>query len=348
MKIVILAGGEGSRLWPLSLKTHPKPLLRLGGAYSLLQKTLLRFLGTYDSSSIIVVTSELSKTLIQEQCDEVDPGKKISVLAESVGKSTAPALALAFCFLQEEKKIDPLEPILIVPSDGLISPLDNFLEKISLAQKRAKEGFIVLFGVMPTKAETSYGYIKLGAIEGHFFKENQFIEKPLKEKAEKLIAEGRVLWNTGHLLLTAKTFWEEMMLHAPEVGKLKLFSWQKANEELMTLPSISIDYALLEKSQKVLACDMQVTWSDLGTWDRVYDAFEKDDMGNVQIGDIVDFESKNCFFLSDKKKVVTIGLEDMVVIETEEALFLAKKDKSYKIGELLKQLEELKMLENNV
>ncbi|MBS0628388.1 MAG: mannose-1-phosphate guanylyltransferase [Verrucomicrobia bacterium] len=348
MKIVILAGGEGSRLWPLSLRSHPKPLLRLGGTYSLLQKTLLRFLGAYDSSSIVVVTSEISKTLVQEQCNEVDPEKKISILTESIGKSTAPALALAFCFLKEEKKIDPLEPVLIVPSDGLISPLDNFLEKISLAQKRAREGFIVLFGVTPTKAETSYGYIRLGTAEGHFFKDNQFIEKPSKERAQKLILEERVLWNTGHLLLTAKTFWKEMMLHSPEIGNLEHLSLEKANEELMTLPSISIDYALLEKSQKVLACDMQVAWSDLGTWDRVYEAFEKDEKGNVQIGDIIDLESKNCFFLSDKKKVVTIGLEDMVVIATEEALFLAKKDQSYKIKEILKQLEELKMLENNV
>ncbi len=340
MKIVILAGGQGSRLWPLSQKAHPKPLLRLGGAHSLLQKTLLRFLGTYDADSIVVVTGEESSLLVEEQCYEVDLGKKISILSESTSLSTAPALALALCFLQEEKKLDSLEPVLIVPSDGLISPLDNFLEEVSLSQRRAKEGFIVLFGVVPSKAETSYGYIKLGAPEGHFFIKNQFIEKPVKIVAEKLIAEGNVLWNTGHLLLTADTFWSEISLYAPEIGRLKHLGWEEANEQLPNLPSISIDYALLEKSQKVIACKMAVTWSDLGTWDRVYEAFEKDTRGNVQIGNIMDFGSKNCFFLSDKKKVVAIGLEEMVVIETEEALFLAKKEDSYKIGEILKQQEE--------
>ncbi|MES2199439.1 MAG: sugar phosphate nucleotidyltransferase [Chlamydiota bacterium] len=340
MKIVILAGGQGSRLWPLSRKAHPKPLLRLGGGYSLLQKTLLRFLGTYDPSSIVIVTSEESSLLVQEQCYEVDPKKNISILSESVSRSTAPALALALCFLQEEKKMDPLEPVLIVPSDGLIFPLDNFLEEISLSQERAREGFIVLFGVVPTKVETSYGYIKLGVAEGHFFTQNQFIEKPTKSFAEKLIEEGNVLWNTGHLLLTAKTFWEEMALYSSEIGRLKYLSREEANEELPLLPNISIDYALLEKSQKVIACNMPVTWSDLGTWDRVYDAFEKDAKGNVLIGDIVDLGSKNCFFLSDKKKIVTIGLEDIVVVATEDTLFLAKKEESYKIGELLKELEE--------
>ena len=348
MKIVILAGGQGSRLWPLSQKSHPKPLLRLGGAYSLLQKTLLRFLGTYEASSIVVVTGEESAFFVQEQCYEVDPLKNISVLSESVSRSTAPALALALRFLEEEKGMDPLEPVLIVPSDGLIFPLDNFLEAISLSQRRAKEGFIVLFGVVPTKVETSYGYISLGVAEGGFFAKNKFIEKPTKDIAEKLIAEGNVLWNTGHLLLTAKTFWEEMTFYSPEIKRVKHLSWERANEELSALPNVSIDYALLEKSQKVIACNMPVTWSDLGTWDRLYEAFEKDAEGNVQIGDIVDLGSKNCFFLSEKRQVVTIGLEDIVVIATEEAIFLAKKEESYKISELLKKMEKKKYKEANV
>ncbi len=348
MKIVILAGGQGSRLWPLSQKSHPKPLLRLGGTYSLLQKTLLRFLGTYEANSIVVVTGEESAFFVQEQCCEVDPERKISILSESVSRSTAPALALALRFLQEKKGMDPLEPILIVPSDGLIFPLDNFLEAITLSQRRAKEGFIVLFGVVPTKVETSYGYINLGVAEGHFFIRNKFTEKPAKEVAEKLIAEGNVLWNTGHLLLTAKTFWEEMALYCPEIRGLEYLSWERANEELSTLPNISIDYALLEKSQKVIACNMPVTWSDLGTWDRMYEAFEKDGEGNVQIGDIVDLGSKNCFFLSEKRQVVTIGLEDIVVVATEEAIFLAKKEESYKISEVLKEMEKKKYKEVNV
>lgn len=340
MKIVILAGGQGSRLWPLSQKEHPKPLLRLGGGYSLLQRTLLRFLGTYESNSIVVVASEESRILVEEQCYELDPERKISILSESVSRSTAPALALALCFLQEEKELDPFEPILIVPSDGFISPLDNFLEAISLSQRQAKEGFIVLFGVVPTKAETSYGYIRLGLAEGGFFRNNQFIEKPEKIVAEKLIQEGNILWNTGHLLLTAKIFWEEMDLYLPEIGGLKSLPCQKVQEELYKLPNISIDYALLEKSQKVITCNMAVNWSDLGTWDRVCEAFEKDEQGNVRIGDTVDLGSRNCFILSDKKQVVTIGLEDMVVVVTEEAVFFAKKEESYKIGELLKTLEE--------
>ncbi len=333
MKIIILAGGKGSRLWPLSQKSCPKPFLRFGGRHSLLQKVILRFLGTYNPEDILVVAAAESAFFAKQQCDELTCGEKITVLCESIGRNTAPALALAFCFLRDKVKED--EPVLIVPSDGLISPLDNFLEAIASSEEKAKEGKIILFGVKPTKAETSYGYIKTGKKEGDFFTENTFLEKPVKEIAEKLFSEEGVFWNTGHLLLSAKTFWEQVRLHSPDIMRLEGLGAEECNRKLCEIESVSVDYALLEKSTEVLAKEMIVTWSDLGTWSRVYEAFEKDPNGNVMIGEVIDTNSKQCFVLSNTKKIVTIGLEDLIVVETEEALFLAKKNEAYKIGELL-------------
>lgn len=343
MKIVILAGGKGSRLWPLSQECCPKPLLRLGGMHSLLQKTLLRFLGTYDPSSIVVVTSKHLALDVREQCVELDPKGEISILLEPTSRSTAPALALAICFLQEEKKIDLSEPILVVPSDGIISSLDNFLDKIFSSQKWVEEGHIVLLGVVPTKPETSYGYIRLGHVERGFFSKNQFIEKPERELAERLFLEGNVLWNTGHLLISAETFWAENAVYCKEIAKLRGVSLQEANVLFSDLPNISIDYALLEKSKKVIACDMQVSWADLGTWERLYEVFEKDENNNVHIGNGKDLGSKNCFFFSDHQPVISIGLEDVVVVSTQKGIVIAKKNLSHKIGALLESMEEEKV-----
>jgi len=312
----------------------------LGSSYSLLQKTLLRFLGSYEASSIVVIAGLDFVREIRDQCNELDPREEIAVIAEKQGRSTAPALALAFCFLQEKEDFDVCEPILVVPCDGMISPLDNFLEEVSLAKRPAEEGFIVLFGVTPRGVETSYGHIDLGPRKGHFFTGSRFIEKPSFEIATALMNEKNVLWNTGHLVLSAKTFWEEIESHFPEIGALKGLSFFEANEILHTMPAISLDYALLEKSKLVLISKIPVSWSDLGTWERIYNAFEKDPEGNVKIGNVNDIGSKNCFFLTDRHIVVTIGLEDLVVVSTSSGILIAKKEDAHKIGSIKEKISK--------
>ena len=333
MKVVILAGGKGTRLWPLSRNSFPKQLLCLGDQSSFLQKTILRFLGTYGPENIVVVTNADCFSLVRAQCLELDPKGAISILVESYSRGTSPALALALCFLQE-RKTDPLEPILLVPSDGLISLPQQFLDSLSLVKKSVVESSLVLFGAVPSRAESGYGYIEIGEEDDGLSVVTRFIEKPSLTVAEILFQDRRVLWNTGHLLLCTKVFWEEMSLYRPEIAYLQGMSLEEAKIQVKHLMEISLDYALLENSQRVYVSKMKGAWSDIGSWDSVYEVFEKDARGNVRIGNVVDIDSKNCLFIGEKRLISSIGLEDLFVIETGDSIFIGKKGESQRVKEL--------------
>ena len=333
MKIVILAGGKGTRLWPLSRNSFPKQLLCLGDQSSFLQKTILRFLGTYGPENIVVVTNADCHSLVRAQCLALDPKEGISILVESYSRGTAPALALALCFFQKQN-VNPLEPILLVPSDGLISSPQEFLNSLFLASKPAEEGALVLFGAVPSRAESGYGYIEIGQENKGLYEVARFIEKPSLDVAEILFQDRHVLWNTGHLLLNSKVFWEEMALYSPEIAYLQNLSLTEAKEQVKDLLEISLDYALLEKSQKTYVSKLEGAWSDIGSWDSVYEVFEKDERGNVRIGNVVDIDSKNCLFIGEKRLISSIGLEDLFVIETGDSIFIGKKGESQKVKEL--------------
>ena len=333
MKIVILAGGKGTRLWPLSRNSFPKQLLCLGDQSSFLQKTLLRFLGTYGPENLIVVTNADCFSLVRAQCLALDPKGSISILVESYSRGTALALAQALCFLKE-KNVSPLEPILLVPSDGLIASPQEFLVSLFLATKSAEEGALVLFGAVPSRAEIGYGYIEIGEERNGLFEVVRFIEKPSLDVAEILFQDRCVLWNTGHLLLNSKTFWEEMSLYSPEIACLQNVSLEEMKERSKGFAETSLDYALLEKSQKIHVSKLEGSWSDIGSWDSVYEVFEKDEKGNVRIGNVVDIDSRNCLFIGEKRLISSIGLEDLFVIETGDSIFIGKKGESQKVKDL--------------
>ncbi len=323
MKIIILAGGKGARLWPLSMPHFPKQFLQIEGGFSFLQKTILRFLASYGGENIFVITSDSTFLLAKKQCFEVDPERKITLIIEPSSRGTGPSVAFAIQFLQEKRDLDPLEPILISPADGFIHPEEEFLNTVTFAAKKSKEGFLVLFGATPSKVETGYGYIEIGAEYSGIAKALRFIEKPSREVAEILFLDRRILWNTGHLFTTAQTFWREALIHAPSF----VSSFEKMDE-------ISLDYAILEKSQNVFVVKMNGQWSDVGSWDSVYDVLPKQQDGNVQLGNTVSIESKNCLFSSSKRVVVGIGLEDLLVVETEEAVLVCKKGFSQRVKEV--------------
>lgn len=331
MKVIILAGGRGTRLWPLSQDFFPKQLLSFGDTYSLLQKTILRFLPLYGASSLLIVTSKECEALVKKQCLELSKTEKIPVLVEPCSKSTAPSLALAVRFLEEAGKLEEGECILSVPSDCLFSSDLPFLNTVAIGQDRAKKGEIVVFGVVPTRPETGYGYLCLGPSYREGFTVRQFVEKPSKIVAEQLVASKDVLWSIGHLLFSVDTFWQEMKIHCLEIASFQHSSFQECLEKIKEVPSISIDYALLEKSQRLVAFQVFSSWLDVGSWDSVYESLEKDESGNVKRGPVFEEESKNCLFLSEKRPFLAIGLEDLLVVDTSEGLLLVKRGYSQKV-----------------
>jgi len=343
MKIIVFAGGLGSRLWPLSQPFYPKPLLRLGSGYSFLQKTLLRFLGSFGADSLAVIAHQDYLQVVEQQSLEIDPKGQIVLIPERISRSTTVATALSILFLQEQGKLDEEEPLLLSPSDGLIFPLDNFLEEIFFAQKKAQQGNIVLFGVAPTHPEPSYGYIELAEIKNRLAKKKRFLEKPSSALAKELLGRADVLWNTGHILLTAKTFWEEMEKYSPKVACLRDMRYIQAVEQAEFLPDLSLDYALLEPSDKVYVSRVNITWSDMGTWDRIYEAAEKNSNGNVFLGKNLDVGSNNCLVLSEEIQVITLGLEELIVVATKEGVLVAKKGSADQMKQILGALQKEKV-----
>jgi mannose-1-phosphate guanylyltransferase / mannose-6-phosphate isomerase len=343
VKIVILAGGKGTRLWPLSQNGCPKPFLRLGGPYSFLQKTLLRFLSSYGARSLAVVTSDFCLDYVKEQCLELDPEGKIAILTEGRNLGTAPSFARSLCLLQEKKWIEADEVVLVSPSDGLISPLEGFYEALTAAKEAAKQGALVVLGVTPKRAESSYGYIELGKKQGGLFSCKQFVEKPSYDKACDMLKKGNFLWNTGHLLTTPKTFWKEAKLHHGKIASLQGLSSLEVEEKIAFFPEISLDTALLEKSQNVLTYKMKIDWSDIGSWDSIYDTFKKDERGNVEMGDVVSIDANNCLFIGEKgSSIAAVGVEDLLVVQTQEGLFIGKKGRSQQLKDLVEQMQKAK------
>jgi mannose-1-phosphate guanylyltransferase/mannose-6-phosphate isomerase len=325
MKVIVLAGGKGSRLWPLSQPNYPKPLLRLAEGYSFLQRTLLRFLGSYPSSSLAVVFHQEYKETISQQCLEIAPKGDIVLIEEKVSRSTTIAAALGILALQEKGVLKENEPVLLSPSDARIFPLDIFLEEISFAQEALEKGYMAIFGVTPTHIEPSYGYIQAAEKGVRLSLKKQFIEKPSYEKTQELMKEGDLLWNTGHILLTPKIFWGELEQYCSQIASLRYLRYEDAVNTAHLMLDISLDHALLEPSLKVLVSRLDVNWSDMGTWDRIYEAVDKNNEGNVFLGNSIDVGSKNCLIVSNGIKVVTFGLEELIVVATEEGVLITKK-----------------------
>ena len=338
MKVLILAGGSGSRLWPASKEEFPKQFLSLipqESPLSLLQKTVKRFLSLVSKEDIWVVAPQDYESVIKHQLNEIDPFLGSQIILEPERKNTAPAIAYALKFL-EEKNVSKEDVVLITPADHLMAEGKEFLKTMLLAERLAREGKLVLFGIKPHKPEVGYGYIKMK--KDTAFDIEAFIEKPPLDKAQEFLEDDSYLWNCGLFVLTMTSFWKELQDCCPTMAHLATDSYETVLKNFSELPNISIDYALMEKSKNVVAIPLNFFWSDIGSWDSIFEVSEKDHNSNVKSGNILDIDTKNSLILGGKKLISTIGLEDMVIIATDDAIFIGKRGETQKVKMIIEEL----------
>ncbi len=338
---IILAGGSGSRLWPLSRELYPKQLLNLVSNESLLQTTFERLNYCMPKENIISTTNTKHVANVRMQLSELTENPII--LGEPVAKNTAPAIVLATKYIIQKSASDPI--ILAVPSDLLIKDNEKFVSTIKKGEKLAQKGYIVTFGIKPDYPETGYGYIDTAEKIGDGFKVKKFVEKPNIETAKEYLKQNTFYWNSGIFMFKASTILNETVKHATEIAKVsEEFDFSESNQipfiNFDKMPNISIDYAVMEKSDNIALVKLESDWYDIGSWQAIYNVSKKDENGNVFVGHVLDQNSKNSFVYASSKLVTTIGLEDTVIVETEDAILACKKDKTQEVKQIYETLKK--------
>lgn len=339
MKVVILAGGGGTRLFPLSRQGYPKQFLKIGNEASLLAQTIQRFLSVVEAKDILIVTNKEYLHHVQAElkaCGIEDA----HIILEPVGRNTAPAIALAARYCIEKLGASDSEVIFATPADHIIRPVDTFCKSVKLAADMAAQGKIITFGVKPDKPETGYGYIQAGAACGAGFKVDSFKEKPDADTAVKYVQAGNYYWNSGMFGFTIGCLQAELSMFAPEITALTASPWEVIVDNFADMPNISIDYAVAEKSEKVVTIPLTTYWNDIGSWDAIYDVLEKDENGNAIEGDCLLVDSANSLVLGRSRLIAGIGLEDLLVVETDDVILVAKKGESQKVKDVVAELKK--------
>jgi len=340
MKVLILAGGSGTRLWPASRETYPKQFLKLNGKKSLLQQTIERILKISSPEDIILLTNEQYKFHVLAELNEISENLTDKILLEPARRNTAPAIAFGIKHCLERLSVEPSEVLLVCPSDHIIKPVEKFVEYVRLAEKVAKQGYLITFGIKPLYPETGYGYIKItGEDKGGYYSVERFIEKPDFETAKRFLSEGNYFWNSGMFAFTIETMIEELRLCAPEIYQLFNHPLEAMIANFHKMSDISIDYAVMEKSKKVVAIPMDIYWSDIGSWDSLYDVLEKDEKGNVILGNVLTKETENSLIIGNKRLIATVDLKDLIIVETDDALLIAKRGSAQKVKHIVEELK---------
>lgn len=342
---VILSGGAGTRLWPLSWGDHPKQFLPLVTKNTMIQETLLR-LSALDIGNPIVSCGEEHRFLVAQQIGEVCD-KKPTIILEPLAKNTAPAIAAACCAAMKQDK-DAV--VVVLPSDHVIKDVKTFQSAVLTAAKNAEKGSLVTFGIVPTFAATGYGYVKAsGAETDGAFTLEKFVEKPCLEKAQEYLASGEYSWNSGMFVFKASVFLDELKVHSPEMARLSIESFEKASvdsdfirldkDSFSQIKGDSIDYAVMEKTKLGKIVKLNAGWDDVGSWSALYDISEKDENNNVVKGDVIALETKNSYIRGGKRTVATIGLDNFVIVDSDDSLLIARMDKIQDVKKVAEQMK---------
>jgi len=350
---VILAGGTGSRLWPLSRTLYPKQFMILEGENSMLQATVKRLRGM-DSSPIILITNEEHRFIVAEQLRQIDE-KPGALILEPVGRNTAPAVALAALEALNTEE-DPL--LLIMAADHIIGDVAAFQKTLMEAQEIAEKGKLVTFGIIPTEAETGYGYIRAQGLtdgldhtggSGGGYPVAEFVEKPDAETARSYLESGEYFWNSGMFMFKARRYLDELQTYRPEILSACIAAMKHTSkdlefhrvdqEEFVKCPDDSIDYAVMEKTKDAYVVPLKVRWSDIGSWSALWDIADKDADNNVCRGDVLTADTTNCYISTTDKLVATVGLENTVIVNTKDAVLVATKDKVQNVKDIVSMLK---------
>lgn len=344
---IILSGGAGTRLWPVSRNLYPKQLLPMTSDKSMLQETALRLHGIDPVAPPIVVCNEEHRFVVSEQLRTigVDP---TDLILESVGRNTAPAIAAA---AEIAARRDPEAVILALPADHYIRDLDAFRGYVSGAISLAAQGHMVAFGIIPDRPHTGYGYIRKGAAvgdDGAAFRIDRFVEKPDQDAAKGYIEEGEYLWNGGIYAFRCDVYLRELEKYHPEIGEhvgravragvTDLDFFRLGAAELARCPAISVDYAVMERTEKGIVIPADMGWSDVGSWDALYELEGKDADGNVLQGDVLVKDTANSYIRSESALVGAVGVRDLAIVQTADAVLVAHRDSAQEVRSLVEDL----------
>lgn len=350
---VILSGGAGTRLWPVSRRAHPKPFMELVDGQTLAEKTLLRAKAVAGNAPVITVTSRDYYFYTRDLYAGLNsPIANERFLLEPMGRNTAPAIALAAMCVRDN--VDENASLLVMPADHLIADLRNFEASVKEALQLSNEGFLVTFGIHPTHAETGYGYIRQGdalTMSGGY-RVAEFVEKPNEATALKYLESGEYHWNSGMFCFRAGTFLESLNRYAPEVHAAATRVWEATDKsespiefpaELFSeCPSISVDYAVMERADNTAVVASDFGWSDIGSWKAISELYESDKSGNRIKGKAVMVGSTDCFVQGGERVVAAVGVKNLVIVDTGDAVLVADRNHAQDVKEVVAHLSELK------
>ncbi len=343
---VILSGGAGTRLWPLSREMYPKQLLALTGKRTMLQETAARLAGIAGAGEPIVVCNEAHRFAVAEQLRALGQ-KACAILLEPAGRNTAPAVALAALKALE---IDPEAILIVAPADHVIRDARKFQVAAAVAAGLAQRGKLVTFGIVAHAPETGYGYIRRGEGAGPAYPVAQFIEKPPLDVALQFVGSGDYVWNSGMFVFQAKRYLAELAGFAPDILEATQAAFQAAKADLDFVRidkaafekcrSDSIDYAVMEKTRDAVVLPLDAGWSDVGSWSSLCDALQADEEGNVLQGDVLVQDTHHCYVHSTSRLVAAVGMDDHIIVETKDAILVAPKERVAEVKELVARLKQ--------